>query len=600
MKFKELKLIFAVTAFGVFMSAIQDLPAYEIKFAEEGNALHPVVIAPGSAEEVRKAAGELADMLSRICGAGFEVVEGDGESGIAVGVFDDFNAIETGHDFDPEDIFRREEYLLRTHPDGAWLLGATTSAVKHAVWELLHRLGYRLYFPDEAWEIIPNQTDLSVDVDVLQVPDFVQRRLDIGPGTFADSEWLDRWRAANRMRSAFDPEAGRLFWPFYLRNRDILDSEPERLGFSGSERTYRGGGLCLSHEALWEDLVEYAVSSARLHAETRSVSATPGTGWDWCRCADCRAMGAPVDRAVRLANEIGDRLRPLDKNGWSVGMLVENALFESAPDTTLDPAVAPRLSVPTLLTLSYNDAADISCWREWIGLLAQGWHESGARTLSVSCKIGGPAGVTDLSHAAVVEGVPMLHEAGFNGFVANTSESWGDYGLNLYLLARLLWDVKEAGNKDALLDDFFERCFGKAENPVRSYFELAGGLSGTPKTLYARFDDSAIGRRYRLLQEALNLSDDENVRSRIVGLAVNTRIWELRARLYRASDGAEREERSKELMRLAYRARKSSMVPSYEMIENTSWYRAVSPDNKEEWKVERPLEEAEIRGWISE
>ena len=49
-----------------------------VRLALDGKARMPVVVGEGVSERVKRAAGELAGMLGRITGAGFEVVAGDG------------------------------------------------------------------------------------------------------------------------------------------------------------------------------------------------------------------------------------------------------------------------------------------------------------------------------------------------------------------------------------------------------------------------------------------------------------------------------------------------------------------------------------------
>lgn len=119
----------------------------EVRLTAVGEAAWPVVVAPEAPDTVRAAAGQLAAYLERMTGSAFAVIEGDGTEGIAVGTFRDFPDPARNVDFDPADPLRREEYLLRSHARGVWLIGATELAVNHAVWDFLYRLGYRQFFP---------------------------------------------------------------------------------------------------------------------------------------------------------------------------------------------------------------------------------------------------------------------------------------------------------------------------------------------------------------------------------------------------------------------------------------------------------------------
>ena len=63
--------------------------APETRLASDGKALVPVVVADSAPGRVRDAGRTLAAYLGRIAGAKFEVVSGDGKSGIAVGRAED-------------------------------------------------------------------------------------------------------------------------------------------------------------------------------------------------------------------------------------------------------------------------------------------------------------------------------------------------------------------------------------------------------------------------------------------------------------------------------------------------------------------------------
>src|SRR4051812_45649499 len=93
--------------------------------AMDGVARHRVVVGATATDRTKAAAKTLADQLGRITGGGFGVAEGEGRGGLAVGRAADFPALKPAARFAPADVTRREEYVLRTHADGAWLVGAT-------------------------------------------------------------------------------------------------------------------------------------------------------------------------------------------------------------------------------------------------------------------------------------------------------------------------------------------------------------------------------------------------------------------------------------------------------------------------------------------
>ena len=147
----------ALWVVGVYLGAVLGAPpvaaAERAELAAEGRALMNVVVGDEASEAVRASAATLAAYLSRISGAEFQVVPGDGAAGIVMGLPADFVALpmEAAFKTGPYD---REDYILQSNARGVWLLGATEMAVEHAVWDLLYRLGHRQYFPGETWEIV--------------------------------------------------------------------------------------------------------------------------------------------------------------------------------------------------------------------------------------------------------------------------------------------------------------------------------------------------------------------------------------------------------------------------------------------------------------
>src|SRR5262245_17293962 len=94
--------------------------------AEKRSALHPVVISPRASDATKAVARELADSLSRITGAAFNVEVGDGSRGIVLGTLAEFPnpalvqplAIRNTYD-------GKEAFAIRTEPKRLLLLGAT-------------------------------------------------------------------------------------------------------------------------------------------------------------------------------------------------------------------------------------------------------------------------------------------------------------------------------------------------------------------------------------------------------------------------------------------------------------------------------------------
>ena len=134
--------------------------AGRVALAKDGKPLLGIVVSADASDSTRSTAAVLADYLGRMTGGKYKLQEGDGTSGIAVGRAEDFPSLKLNVDFDPTEATKREDYLLRSHSQGVWLVGASDLAVRNAVWDFLYRLGHRQFFPGAKWEIVPTRRHL--------------------------------------------------------------------------------------------------------------------------------------------------------------------------------------------------------------------------------------------------------------------------------------------------------------------------------------------------------------------------------------------------------------------------------------------------------
>src|SRR5262245_40632561 len=93
-----------------------------VVLADQGKALLPVIHSDRATASARASARTLADYLGRISGTKFTVQTGDGRRGIAVGGAEDFPELRLTVPWDGKDATRREDYLLRSRPEGLLLI----------------------------------------------------------------------------------------------------------------------------------------------------------------------------------------------------------------------------------------------------------------------------------------------------------------------------------------------------------------------------------------------------------------------------------------------------------------------------------------------
>ncbi len=578
--------------------------AQNARLASDGHALMPVVIAEGADEEVQAAASELAEYLGRIAGAEFDVTVGDGTSGIVLGTAADFPALAEGADFAPDHPLRREEYILRSEADRLLLLGATAMAAEHAAWDLLHRLGYRQYFPGERWEVLPSARDLQIAVDTREAPDYHARRIWYGWGLWDYNQVpYQRWCLRNRARSGMTLSTGHAYGRIIRAKADAFAEHPEYYALVEGERRLAGqvdgrGNIkfCISNPGLRKLVVDYAIEHFEANPDADSVSMDPSDGANWCECDDCVAMGSISDRAVTLANQVAEAINERFDEKF-VGMYAYN---QHSPPPSIE--VHPNVIISVATSFIRGGYT--------LDELIEGWQRQGATIgireyLSVNTwdrSLPGRSRGSDLDY--VNSSIPDFHAKGARFYSSESSDNWGPNGLGYFIAARLLWDIDEAGGRDAIVARFLDDCFGPAADEMREFYALIDG-SGDP--LLCR---DLIGRMYRHIAEALDAATGEPaVLARLDDLALYTRYVELYFN-YSIADGDARQRAFEAMIRHAYRMRETMMVHSkaiYRDLVNRD--RAVSipegaewnvAEDENPWKDSTPFSDEELSGMIAE
>ena len=173
-----------------------------------GEAAVPVVVGPAASPLVKDTAAELARYLGRISGGTFAVETGTGKGGLVIGRPGDFADLPFAITFGDGPL-DREDYVVRSDPAGLYVLGATDLAVSHAAWDVLHRLGYRQFFPGPTWEVVPSTPILSIAGDDRQRPSFHARRIWYNWGLWGyNNEPYNDWCRRNRMAKGLDLNSG--------------------------------------------------------------------------------------------------------------------------------------------------------------------------------------------------------------------------------------------------------------------------------------------------------------------------------------------------------------------------------------------------------
>lgn len=593
------RLLSAILVFGAVLAGCTHLPvtaqrpsAVETHLAADGSAVMPIVISTNATEIVTNAANDLAAYLGKISGADFVVTNGDGTAGIAVGLAGDFPALDLRKTLAVKSIADREAYVLRSHDDGLFVIGATDMAVEDAVWDLLYRLGYRQFFPGKTWEVIPKAADLAVSVNTTERPDYYARRIwyGYGPWDYA-SEPYKEWCIRNRTRSGFQLNTGHAYDGLIRANKKAFEEHPEYYGLVDGER--KSSKICIGNPDLRKLICDYAVRKFDENPDLDSISMDPSDGGGWCECDRCAALGSVSDRALTLANAVADAINKTHHDKY-VGMYAYN-YHSPPPNIRAHPHVI--ISCATAFIKGGLKLDDI----------ISGWSKQGAMIgireyYSVntwSRNMPGRARGGNLDY--LTRTIPDFYAKGARFLSAESGDCWGPNGLGYCLASRMMWDVDEAEHADALVNDFLRRSFGPAAEPMAEFYRQVDG--STPSLVF----DDQLGRMFRALKQAKALANTPDIEARLNDLILYARYTEL-FDAYRNATGDARQQAFEDLIRYAYRMRKTMMVhtkalyrdlvnrdKSVSIPENATWS---VPEEKNPWKSSEPFTDAELDTFV--
>lgn len=593
----KLQSFFVAIAMLAFAPAVIAVTPVKVLIAEDGKALLPIIISENASASTKSNASKLAEYLGKIGGAKFKIETGDGTSGISIGLATDFPALKLASTFKSDDILKREEYLLRTHAGGLLVLGASDLAVQHGVWDLLSRLGYRQFFPGKNWEVVPYLQRMELGIDTLEKPDYHSRRIWYGYGAwdYAKEPYRD-WCEKNRALQGVNLNTGHAYDGIVKALKKEFSNHNEYWPLLNNERKeVRNPKPCLGNPDLRSLIVKNAVGQVKKNPLLDSISMDPSDGGGWCECKACSKLGSVSDQAITLANETATAINQ-EFPGKLVGIYGYN-FHSPPPNIKVHPKVV--VSVATAFIKGGMSLEDI----------ISGWAEKGA-TLGIREYYS--VNTWDRDQPGHARGgnldylqrtIPEFHSKGARYMSAESSDNWGPNGLGYYFAARMLWDVREAKNRDAIERDFLTRAFGPASPAMKDFYDQ---INGSKPHLVV---DDQLGRMYRSLQKARVMADATEIKNRLDDLALYTRYCTLYHR-YATADGKARQLAFENLIKHAYRMRTTMMIHAYALYRDLAGRdKTVSiptdakwqvPEGKNPWKSSVPFTPQEIETFITE
>jgi hypothetical protein len=480
-----------------------------LALAQNGKALLPVVISAKASDATKAVANDMADILKRITGAEFEIKTGDGQSGIVLGTLAEFpdpelnEALKIYNSFDG-----KEAYAIRTEPKRLLLIGATDLGASHAAYRFLHAIGYRSFFPDAAWEVVPNTPDLKFARDITDRPQILSRDIwfeaGSGPGN-ADQDYAT-WKRRNNHAQSFVVNAGHNLFVIPGAFPEEFKAHPEYYAQTADGKLITDD-IELTNPAVRQLVVEYARRFFKANPNADMVSIDPTDRPTHSQSPEA-LKSSYSDQIFGLANEVAKMLQK-EFPGKMVGLYSYSGHWDP-PSFKLEPNV--HVLMASLGQGKYTGAERAKIWPERSS--NRGVYEYYGVFLWQYDKLPGSMGnLHDLQQK-----MQQYARTGVTSISAESTSNWGPNGRAYYTANALMWNPYL--DLDAFLDDFYTKAFGPGAPAMKRYYERLANARFLSRQL--------IGQAFRDVDEATKLAKDRpDVQARLDFIKLYLRYGQL-------------------------------------------------------------------------
>lgn len=491
--------------------------AADFIIADKGTPPAPIVVFKDAPPRTRDAAVTLADYIAKVCGQKPAVLDGVPspvpERAIWIGAQPAVKTLFPKTDFDfkhPEEtlIAANEKHLViagRDRWDAAHMEVKGRLAMKtgvqqeygtaNAVYSFIRdQLGVRWLWPGEE-DVMPRERIAIAAGETRYHPQLRARaglftKLALGD----HKEGADLlWARLQRVQlDSMELNGGHGFgewWERYGKEHpEYFAAAPD-----GRRKPVRGDPkntkLCASNPKVWQQWLTEVEERLRADPMQRVFNVSPNDGYTsgHCVCANCRAWDHPdgekvmwvcndgtkyegvsqTDRDVRFANTLARLLKERFAGRELYVQLNAYGLARNPPigvvpdDNVIISSVANfpmRSTVERALPLKQH----------------AGWAQT-AKHLMWRPNLGNPAGLSwglpDVPFTQLAEDFRFVADArGLGVFFDMFWYHWSTQGPLYYELAHLAWNPR--ADTAALMDDYFQRCYGPAAAEMKAYWEL--------------------------------------------------------------------------------------------------------------------------------
>lgn len=466
-----------------------------------------------------------------------------------------------------------DTYRIRVNSAGACISGESARAALYGAYDLLEQLGCGFCVPGE--DTVPRKRSLTLRAGDRQVsPAFAYRgQLDFPLGSIQRSKILIDWIAKNRL-NWYHAGANASTLPVERRRRqstepserwtvrrravcdalkqrglrlqfgghtmmtwlsdEYFDAHPEWFALINGKRGSLGSGrhrpLCVTNQPMRRQLVRNMRRFLDENPQAEILDLWHPDSDAFCHCPQC---------LCGVSEDHGDEFVGMAYLRSFVGFAnaVAEQLQRTHPHVRVSPLVnysqSTNWPLPAHVEINNNVLVGLAHFPplrdSYLPLTGDPHSEGNTRLLGIDLSWKSKAQHTYLYEyynswympfihpQALLAGrdLKLLSALGFNGL---SSDMWGWTPVNLYVVARLMWDPSRSAQ--ALVADFCRRYYGRAADPMYDYWmgleELFQGIPGYLSSEQAMATCRKARRRcVSYLKDVASSVSDTALRSRI-------------------------------------------------------------------------------------
>jgi len=475
----------------------------KVTLVRDGKPNAIIVIAAKPARNAQEAANELQHYIEKISGARLAIKSdatmartslSEGTALVLVGKSEATDAIpglKIPHGMTKK--FREEGFVIWCKADQLVLAGNDDGfylGTRYAVCDLLERLGVRWFVPGGFGEVVPKMKTIVVDdMDVSEKPDFAIRDYwTHSRGTMAAER--AEWKIHNKLSPSGRGWRSWLGVPgdgsvISLLPKDQFEEHPDWFALR------RDGSRSVQMPCMTSPgMIDYLANKIKQRAANgaKVTAFAPADGVPRCYCDNCAKMSTGFDGFG--ANPRDPVPESSTSNEW---LYFVNSIMDKVnaeyPDHLICtngyanrdiPPELPGLNKSNNLVVMFanigactiHDYDNPHCWqmqrqgqmlKRWCELCDKVWIYNYNYTMLVALDTLTPM-VSRIRNT-----IPRQKAWGMFGFFDQDEADWSMTGITThYVRTKLQWNTKV--DVDAVLDDYFDKWFGRAAKPMQAYY----------------------------------------------------------------------------------------------------------------------------------